>query len=79
MSGPLSRASDAALLLARLLLSLIFVHEGATLLVHFQEATASVAPMGVSPSLLGATIALQLVAGIAIALGWLITTTRSAA
>jgi putative oxidoreductase len=70
MSEPMSRASDAALLLARLLLSLIFLHEGGTLLAHFRDASASVAPMGVSPAMLAGTIALQIVAGAAIAIGW---------
>jgi putative oxidoreductase len=71
MSGSQSpTAADFGLLAARLLLSLIFLHEGGTLLLHFSDAVALVAKTGVMPPVLAATIALQLVAGMAVAIGW---------
>jgi putative oxidoreductase len=63
-------AADLFLLAARVLLAFIFLHEGFTLVLHFQEASAAVAKFRVPPPLLIATIALQLGAGILIALGW---------
>ena len=61
--------ADAGLLAARLLLALIFLHEGVSLLVTFPEAAAAVAKLGVPAPLLAATIALQIVCGAAIATG----------
>ena len=58
------------LLASRLLLAWIFVHEGAFLVVNFDAAAAGMIKIGVSRYLLVATIALQLVAGLAIATGW---------
>jgi putative oxidoreductase len=57
-------------LAGRLLLAWIFVHEGAFLAMNFAAAAAAMARLGVSGYLLVATIVLQLVAGIAIAVGW---------
>lgn len=61
---------DAVLLISRLLLAWIFLHEGSFLVANFESASASMAKVGVPPYLLVATIALQLIAGAAIAAGW---------
>lgn len=63
------RASDVVLLAGRLLLSLIFVHEGLQLAMHFEGAQKAMAALGVGTPLLLATIALQLGAGLSVALG----------
>jgi putative oxidoreductase len=60
---------DAVLLAGRLLLSLIFVHEGLQLASHFEGAQKAMAALGVGTPLLLATIALQLGAGLSVALG----------
>ncbi|MDX8481830.1 DoxX family protein [Mesorhizobium sp. VK24D] len=60
---------DAVLLAGRLLLSLIFVHEGLQLATHFEGAQKAMAALGVGTPLLFATIALQLGAGLSVALG----------
>jgi putative oxidoreductase len=62
-------ARDAVLLAGRLLLSLIFVHEGLQLATHFEGARMAMAALGVGTPLLLATIALQLGAGLSVALG----------
>jgi putative oxidoreductase len=61
---------DLVLFASRLLLAWIFVHEGAFLAMHFDAASSSMAKLGVPPFALIATVALQLFAGIAIAVGW---------
>jgi putative oxidoreductase len=61
---------DIILLASRLLLAWIFVHEGASLAANLDAASTSMAKMGVSSLMLIPTIALQLIAGIAIAVGW---------
>ncbi len=61
---------DLVLLASRLLLAWIFVHEGVSLAMNFDVASSSMAKLGVPAFALIATVALQLVAGIAIALGW---------
>ena len=61
---------DIILLASRLLLAWIFVHEGALLAANLDAASTSMAKMGVSSLMLIPTIALQLIAGIAIAVGW---------
>ena len=61
---------DFVLLASRLLLAWIFVHEGAFLAINFDVASSSMAKLGVPAFALIATIALQLIAGIAIAVGW---------
>src|SRR4051812_13413722 len=58
------------LLIGRLLLAWIFLHEGAFLILNFDTAAAGMAKLGVPSYLLAATIVLQLVAGVAIAIGW---------
>jgi len=60
---------DVVLLAGRLLLSLIFVHEGVELATHFEGAQKAMAALGVGKPLLVATIALQLGAGLSVALG----------
>ncbi|TRC87835.1 DoxX family protein [Mesorhizobium sp. WSM4303] len=62
---------DATLLAGRLLLSVIFLHEGITLATHFDGAAKVMAAQGVGLPLFTATIALQLGAGLAIASGLL--------
>ncbi|WP_309665509.1 DoxX family protein [Tabrizicola sp.] len=71
LSHPLlgQRQISVALLAARLLLSLIFVHEGITLSTHFGGAMASFAKLGIPAPILLLTIALQLGAGLSVALG----------
>jgi putative oxidoreductase len=63
-------ADNFILLASRLLLAWIFVHEAVFLAVNFDVASASMTKMGVPAFALVATIALQLGAGIAIAVGW---------
>lgn len=58
------------LLASRLLLAWIFVHEGVSLATNFDAAAVGMAKIGVSRYLLVATVALQLIAGTAIAAGW---------
>jgi putative oxidoreductase len=65
-----AKLDDAVLLAGRLLLAWLFVHEGMVLTTNFDVAAAGMAKMGVPPPLLVATIALQLSAGMAIAVGW---------
>ncbi|WP_214476039.1 DoxX family protein [Mesorhizobium sp. dw_380] len=62
---------DAALLVGRLLLSLIFLHEGVTLAIHFDGAAKAMAALGVGLPLFVATVALQLGAGLSVASGLL--------
>jgi len=65
-----STLENVVLLASRLLLAWIFVHEGVFLATNFAAASASMAKTGVPTVALVATIGLQLVAGIAIAVGW---------
>ena len=66
----ISTLENVVLLASRLLLAWIFVHEGVFLATNFAAASASMAKTGVPTVALVATIGLQLVAGIAIAVGW---------
>src|ERR1700722_19214141 len=61
---------NIVVLAGRLLLAWIFVHEGALLALNYDAASAGMAKMGVPAAALIPTIALQLVAGLAIAIGW---------
>ena len=61
---------NLGLLASRLLLAGIFVHEGAFLALNFGAASAAMTKAGVPAFVLIPIIALQLVAGIAIAIGW---------
>jgi putative oxidoreductase len=62
--------ADLGLLVARLLLSLIFVHEGITLATHFSDSAAGFAKLGIGTPILVMTIALQLGAGLSVATGF---------
>jgi putative oxidoreductase len=61
--------ADFILLVGRLLLGLIFVHEGAVLLLHFDATMKAMAALGISLPVVLATIALQLGAGLSVGLG----------
>ena len=61
--------ADAILLAGRLLLSLIFVHEGVVLAIHFEGTVKVMATLGIGLPLVVATIALQLGAGLSVGLG----------
>jgi putative oxidoreductase len=61
---------NVVLLASRLLLAGIFVHEGVFLIANFAAASMAMAKVGVPALALIATVALQLGAGIAIAVGW---------
>lgn len=63
------RLSDFVLLAGRLLLALIFVHEGVALALHFDGTVKAMAQLGIGLPLVLATIALQIGAGISIGLG----------
>lgn len=67
---------DGLLLLARLLLAWIFIHEGFVLAANLDGTFATMAKRGVPASLATATILLQVGAGLAVASGW---RTRAAA
>ena len=62
---------DIVLLVGRLLLALIFVHEGYTLVTHFAGGAAYMAEQGISLPLFVMVIALQLGAGLALVVGLL--------
>ena len=68
MQNPM--VDNVVLLVSRLLLAGIFVHEGVFLAVNFAAASTAMAKVGVPALAVIGTIALQLVAGIAIAVGW---------
>jgi len=65
-----TRSGDGLLLLGRLLLSLIFIHEAVTLATGFAAAAAAMGKLGVPPFVMALTIALQLGCGLMLALGW---------
>ena len=60
---------NIVLLLGRLLLAWIFVHEGVFLLVNYAASSAGMTKLGVPAFAVALVIALQLVAGFAIAVG----------
>jgi len=61
--------ANSVLLASRLLLAGIFVHEGVFLMMNFDSASAGMAKLGIPPLVLVLTIALQLIAGLAILVG----------
>ena len=61
---------NIALLVGRLLLAWIFLHEGGFLLANYGASSAAMAKMGAPAFVLAPVIALQLVAGVSIAAGW---------
>jgi putative oxidoreductase len=60
---------DIVLLIGRLLLAWIFLHEGVFLLSNYSASSAGIAKMGAPAFALAPVIALQLVAGLGIAIG----------
>jgi putative oxidoreductase len=62
-------AQNLLLLAGRAFLALIFLHEGVDLMTGFSDAAVGMAKLGVPTPVLAATIALQIAAGLAIALG----------
>ncbi|WP_037079058.1 DoxX family protein [Rhizobium sp. CCGE 510] len=65
------RLADLVLLLGRLLLSLIFLHEGSSLAKNITATIDTFATLGLSAPVALAVIALQLGAGLSIATGFL--------
>ncbi|MBB3658275.1 putative oxidoreductase [Rhizobium sp. BK650] len=65
------RFADLILLLGRLLLSLIFLHEGATLAADMTGALAAFAKLGLPAVVTFGVVILQLGAGFSVALGLL--------
>jgi putative oxidoreductase len=70
VGGEFAMFENLILLVSRLLLAWIFVHEGVYLAINFDAASSGMAKLGVPAHLLVLTIALQLAAGTAIAAGW---------
>ena len=64
-----ARVANAVVLASRVLLALIFVHEGFTLVTHFSGTVSGMAALGIGTPLVVGVIALQLGAGLAIVLG----------
>jgi putative oxidoreductase len=60
---------DIVLLMGRLLLAWIFLHEGAFLLLNYSASSAGIAKTGAPAFALAPVIALQLAAGLSIAIG----------
>jgi putative oxidoreductase len=65
-----ARAADLLLLVGRLLLALIFLHEAVTLSFDFTAAASAMSKIGVPPYVLVLTILLQLGSGLMVASGW---------
>lgn len=65
-----ARAADLLLLVGRLLLALIFLHEAVTLSLDFTAAASAMSKIGVPPYVLVLTIVLQLGSGLMVASGW---------
>ena len=61
---------DIVLLVGRLLLAWIFLHEGVFLLVNYSASSAAMGKMGAPSFAMGPVIALQCVAGLSVAAGW---------
>jgi putative oxidoreductase len=61
---------DIVLLIGRLLLAWIFLHEGAFLLLNYSASSAGIAKMGAPAFALAPVIALQLAAGLSVAIGF---------
>jgi putative oxidoreductase len=60
---------DIVLLMGRLLVAWIFLHEGAFLLLNYSASAAGMAKMGVPAFALALVIILQILAGLSIAVG----------
>jgi putative oxidoreductase len=63
--------ADLILLAGRLLLALIFIHEGSVLALHFDATVKTMGALGIGLALVLAIIALQLGAGLSVGLGLL--------
>jgi putative oxidoreductase len=70
LEAMLSKTADPLLLVGRILLALIFLHEAVTLATGFAASAAAMSKVGVPPYVLVLTILLQLAAGLMVALGW---------
>jgi putative oxidoreductase len=70
LEKPFASYANGLLLIGRLLLALIFLHEALSLSTGFAAAAAAMSKLGVSSPVLALTIALQLGAGTMLALGW---------
>ena len=68
-NSTLVHPTDMCLLFGRLLLSLLFLQEGAALAINLDAAIEAMGKLGVIAPVVIATIVLQLIAGLAIALG----------
>lgn len=66
-----ARLSDFVLLAARLLLALIFVHEGFALALNFAGTVRAMEQLGIGLPLVVATITLQIAAGLSVGVGFL--------
>jgi putative oxidoreductase len=64
--------TGVGLLLARLLLALVFVWSGVDKTLHWSDGLGEIAAKGLpfAPVLLLATVTVQIVAGLSVALGW---------
>jgi putative oxidoreductase len=67
-----SASTDGILLVARLCLAAVFLYSGVTKLIGWQAAIAEFAGLGIAapPFAVAATVAVQLLGGLAVALGW---------
>jgi len=70
LEKPFASSANGLLLIGRLLLALIFLHEALSLSTGFAAAAAAMSKLGVPAGVLALTIALQLGAGAMLALGW---------
>jgi putative oxidoreductase len=70
LEAMLSKTADPLLLVGRILLALIFLHEAVTLATGFAASATTMSKVGVPPYVLVLTILLQLGAGLMVALGW---------
>ncbi len=70
LGAPGVMLANVVLFASRLLLAWIFLHEAVFLAVNFDAAPAGMAKLGVPALTILPTVALQLLAGIAIAGGW---------
>jgi len=70
LEAMLSKTADPLLLVGRILLALIFLHEAVTLATGFAASAAAMSKVGIPPYVLVLTILLQLGAGLMVALGW---------
>jgi putative oxidoreductase len=66
----LAKTADPLLLVGRLLLALIFVHEALTVAFDFGAAASAMSRIGVPPHVLVLTVVLQFGAGLMVASGW---------